>query len=124
MNPLFPCERYGFNVTGRYASMNSLPVDACQTHMACVTAVFHLVCGRFPDSHFPGQDVSRTDVSRTRRFPDRRFPDRRFPDNTFLRHHFTVAGGARQPFDCQLQTQRNGQQEHNESRRIVNKRSK
>jgi len=99
---------------------------------------------RFPDKTFPGQtisgqDVSRTDVSRTRRFPDRRFPDRRFPDKTFPGQ--TIPGQtfpgqyvfqapfysrwrrARQPFDCQLQTQRSGQQEHNEWR-IVNKRSK
>jgi len=46
--------------------------------------------GRFPDNHFPGQDVSRKDVSRTTACPNssiisrtRRFPDNHFPGQTF-----------------------------------------
>ena len=42
--------------------------------------------GRFPDNHFPGQDVSRTSacpdlsiISRTRCFPDNHFPRQTFP---------------------------------------------
>ena len=61
------------------------------------------VCGRFPDSHFPGQTFRGQYV--------------------FQAPFYSRWRRARQPFDCQLQTQRSGQQEHNEWR-IVNKRSK
>ena len=85
----------------------------------------------FPGQTIPGQDVFRTDVSRTRRFPDRRFPDKTFPGQTipgqtfpgqyvFEAPFYSRWRRARQPFDCQLQTQRKGKQEHNEWRIVKN----
>jgi len=53
--------------------------------------------GRFPDNHFPGQDVSRKEVSRTTACPDssiisrtRRFSDNHFPGQTLPNRRFPV----------------------------------